>query len=511
MNEAEIPIDIHTGKLQDWLISRRHVKKDWQKYILPVREKINSAIQDMPVHEGIAKLLSGTHINYFHCLKIIDILKETEADSKNLFGRYGSQRMKDWQEISKLYERDNLYLAEAASILVRNVNYEVPSLKKQIAKFEQLQTECDKKIADYTKKESTSQSEFNNVCKQIGISGDKIKNELVEKLKELPDMYDKICSKIVGLNPAIDLYVLFTKCIINEQQSQFCLPLIKYIAENGNTTVYEWSFGEPPLSIEPDPIQIELDVEENRDNQIDFGDDAIDFGETQLNSEDAIDFGDADLQNEEIDWGGIELENAEKNGSIENIDVNMSLEESGIVVEGGGNMGGVAKGNDALTLLDNPKTRTLFIDQLMELEAFLKMRMYEISADTQYNTFSSLQDLPIESTESVASMLDLVQVSIGQMMEKKINHLHNIKHSPRYVDTLAAQLKQKVTISKKMNSQIDLTKQKKIEAHDQAKSIFPILNLIIDKTKELQYEIEADISKKYNGRPVNLMGGIKSL
>jgi hypothetical protein len=78
-------------------------------------------------------------INYFHCLKIIEILKETEADSKNFFGSYGSQRMKDWQEIVRLYEKDNVYLAEAAQMLVRNVNYEVPSLKKQIAKYEQLQ------------------------------------------------------------------------------------------------------------------------------------------------------------------------------------------------------------------------------------------------------------------------------------------------------------------------------------------------------------------------------------
>lgn len=94
----------------------------------------------MPIHDGITKLLTGSHINYFHCIKIIDILKETEADSKNLFGRYGSQRMKDWQEISYLYEKDNVYLGEAAQLLVRNVNYEVPSLKKQIAKFEQLQS-----------------------------------------------------------------------------------------------------------------------------------------------------------------------------------------------------------------------------------------------------------------------------------------------------------------------------------------------------------------------------------
>ena len=37
-------------------------------------------------------------INYFHCTQIVEILKETEADTKSIFGRYGSQRMKDWQE-----------------------------------------------------------------------------------------------------------------------------------------------------------------------------------------------------------------------------------------------------------------------------------------------------------------------------------------------------------------------------------------------------------------------------
>jgi len=73
-------------------------------------------------------------------MKIVEILKETEADTKNLFGRYGSQRMKDWQEILRLYEKDNVYLAEAAQMLMRNVNYEVPSIKKQIQKLEQLLT-----------------------------------------------------------------------------------------------------------------------------------------------------------------------------------------------------------------------------------------------------------------------------------------------------------------------------------------------------------------------------------
>ena len=47
--------------------------------------------------------------------------------------------MKDWLEIVKLYEKDNVYLAEASQMLIRNVTYEIPSLKKDIAKCEQLQ------------------------------------------------------------------------------------------------------------------------------------------------------------------------------------------------------------------------------------------------------------------------------------------------------------------------------------------------------------------------------------
>lgn len=70
---------------------------------------------------------------------MVEILKETEANTKNLFGRYGSQRMKDWQEIMSLYERDNVYLAEAAQMLMKIVKYDIPSLKKQIQKLQQMQ------------------------------------------------------------------------------------------------------------------------------------------------------------------------------------------------------------------------------------------------------------------------------------------------------------------------------------------------------------------------------------
>jgi hypothetical protein len=48
--------------------------------------------------------------------------------------------MKDWNNIISLYQKNNLYLAETASILQRNVAYEIPALKKQIGKCQQQQT-----------------------------------------------------------------------------------------------------------------------------------------------------------------------------------------------------------------------------------------------------------------------------------------------------------------------------------------------------------------------------------
>lgn len=48
--------------------------------------------------------------DYYVCKHIVEILKKTDKSSKNIFGQYTSQRMIDWQEIVKLYEKDNVFL-----------------------------------------------------------------------------------------------------------------------------------------------------------------------------------------------------------------------------------------------------------------------------------------------------------------------------------------------------------------------------------------------------------------
>lgn len=57
MEVHNIPIDIHANRLVEWLISRHHCTKEWPEKIATVRQKINAAMQDMPEHATIAKIL----------------------------------------------------------------------------------------------------------------------------------------------------------------------------------------------------------------------------------------------------------------------------------------------------------------------------------------------------------------------------------------------------------------------------------------------------------------------
>lgn len=47
--------------------------------------------------------------------------------------------LQDWQEVVKLYEKDSVYLAEAGHLLMRNVQFEIPFLRRLISKGNQIQ------------------------------------------------------------------------------------------------------------------------------------------------------------------------------------------------------------------------------------------------------------------------------------------------------------------------------------------------------------------------------------
>ncbi|XP_059494715.1 CDK5 regulatory subunit-associated protein 3 [Stegostoma tigrinum] len=493
------PIDIQTSKLLDWLVDRRHCKLKWQNAVLVIREKINNAIQDMPENEEIKQLLSGSYIHYFHCLRIIEILRRTEASTKNIFGGYSSQRMKDWQEIVCLYEKDNVYLAELSSLLVRNVNYEIPSLKKQISKCQQLQQEYSRKELDYINNAATLREKFFISCKQFGITGSDVRQELLSLCNDLPSGLDGIAERTSDLTDALELYEACVEFVCGSV-SEPIAPLLKHVQLKGNTTVYEWRTGQAPSAIEL-PVNVEVQQPTEPTDTIDWEDDGVS----------GVD------QSGDIDWGITVEESNEVNNKEPAADAIDWGEDTSAAVEidivqSGTEGDGVAKENDALTILENLETRNQFINELMELQDFLSQRLVEMNEEADILSINQFQTAPAivqgQDVTKVVAMTTLVKDLIQRLTNVKMRHLFMILASPRYIDRVTELLQQKLKQAGTVGEKQHLMVKKRQQSLEEQAALEPKLDLLIQQTKELRKLIEADISKRYRNRQVHLMGVI---
>lgn len=357
--------------------------------------------------------------------------------------------------------------------------------------MEQLGEEAAKKAKDSAKSQNTIRAEFNATCNQLGIKGENIRMELVQKLSDLPKLYNEVANSTPDLLKASNLYAGYSK---NEE----VLPLLRHVIKSGNTTVYEFLYSEPPLSVEEPGLMLAIETEnEVKDNQeIDFGDD------------DEIDFGEIETVGGEIDWGDIVMDSATSNYEI---DLNTSLEESGIVVEGGGISGGVAKNEEALSVLDCIKFRDQFIDELYELESFLKMRLFELTSKTDLISMTLLDEIAGQDLDTIQEMLGNVEICLTKALNPQLQYLYQVKHSASYIDILSAKVRQKMSAIEKLKlNEVDL-KEKSKKCQQDANDLRPNMVRTIAQTKSLQDLIEQDISKRYKNRDVNLMGGVNTL
>ncbi|KAM9425289.1 CDK5 regulatory subunit-associated protein 3 [Pholidichthys leucotaenia] len=498
-NIQNLPIDIQTSKLLDWLVDRRHCNLKWQSAVKVVREKINAAIQDMPENEEIKQLLSGSYIHYFHCLRIVEILKGTEASSKNIFGRYSSQRMKDWQEIVSLYEANNVYLVELASLLSRNVSYEGPALRKQLDKTMQLYQELSRRQVEYQSSAADLKERYYSACKQYGITGDNVARELQALVIDLPAVLEEIGKDAAKLEEQIKLYTAFTNFVCD--WSEPVLPMLTFVQKKGNTTFYEWRTGNVPTVVER-PVVEDSAPDTLTEDTIDWGD--FGKGTDSLGESSGITVEDG------IDWG-ISLEpNTEDTGGIDWGDSEATPVEIEVVDMGTDCPEGVARGDDALTVLENAQSRSLFIDELMELEVFLTQRVSEMGEEGDVVAMSQFQLAPSiiqsQTRQHVQEMLSKVQDIISRLTSIRMQHLFMIQDSPRYVERVSEMLRQKRKQADILLLKAETMAEKMEESLEEHSRLKPRIDLLAGCTRELQKLIEADISKRYHNRPVNLMG-----
>lgn len=490
MHNTQTPIDIHCAKLVDWLVQHRHCKKDWGENLAKIRRKIRAALKDMPENEDIKQLLVGSKLDYFKSKEIIEILKMTEASSKNIFGYYSSQRMKDWQDIVYSFEKDYVYIAENATDLIRETSYEVPGIRKVISNLKREKEEVHKERANLLQKVQKFNADYRNLAHNYGIEGVNIVQELNEKSDSLFNVMDEMTNLSRELKGGLEYYRKVAS-LTSKLSADNLVPMLDYIIEKGNTTVYEWKNGCPPESLEI--IEKVTNTEAISNSSETELDDEIDFGE--------------DIPSSDSSSGFVHVDKSDSG--------NRNIKETYIRVEGNDSKqtcdssDKIARGDDAKLVLAFRRSRNKFMNNLKEIEAFYVQLLTGLTASidnvcpllTDESSITKQYDAnDINSTLSKISKI----LSIANLEKNKI--LFQMNDSPTFIDSVKEEFVRKQKQASESSTRAKLLGDHIKDLETQIKETEIQLKRSIFCAKELQEKVEMSIRELYSGRHINIMG-----
>lgn len=90
MAEEDLPVDIPSAKLVEWLVSRNKVKPDWNRAAQALRSRLDLLRGELPM--DLKAEMEGQPLHYWAVEDVIERLerreeKEKGGKLKNMFGR----------------------------------------------------------------------------------------------------------------------------------------------------------------------------------------------------------------------------------------------------------------------------------------------------------------------------------------------------------------------------------------------------------------------------------------
>jgi CDK5 regulatory subunit-associated protein 3 len=191
-------IDIKLDQVNEWLLLRKKIDKNWPKALKTIEFKQSAALTKLQENKQFLHLIPENYLGYLQATQVLsNLLESSETDkTKSVFGNYNFECLYDWDSIVKLYEKNNLNLADCGKQLLQLGVYEIPSLKSTLQSYEKQIKELQHKDQSLSEEILKKNKAFKEKCKSYSIEGINLAYELKSTTRKIPEIYIEIVESL---------------------------------------------------------------------------------------------------------------------------------------------------------------------------------------------------------------------------------------------------------------------------------------------------------------------------